>query len=57
MFIVWYVEIKITPLWTLVKNIKVESKDHFKPSKNMLRDFQGEGGILSPFYGLMGVRG
>lgn len=34
MFIVLYVEIKITQLWTLVKNIKVHSKDRFKPSKN-----------------------
>lgn len=44
-------------LWALVKNIKVQNKDCFKPSKNMLRDFQGEGGILSPIYGLMDVRG
>lgn len=56
-FIVLYVEIKITQLWALVKNKKVQIKDCFKPSKNMLRDFQGDGGILSPIYGLMGVRG
>lgn len=57
MFIVLCVEIKITQLWALVKNIKLQSKDRFKPSINMLRDFQGEGGILSPIYGLMGIRG